>query len=560
MSATWDILQDMGVTATPDQLDVISNFISSLNGILSATSTLTTNPQSTFEFGSSDKFLRVRQVLTLIKYKALVRRGFLTHWESRLPESTTVVRHHLPVVKGKYDTFGLIMELLVRMAFFDLNKELVLDEDLAECVNLDSAGRVRLAIDLTNRDAGRRIFTYEQLEPYAERLCERARSPISKWPEKYGMCIQSGCVLQHGMIQGHPDVVTESGVYDVKTTSSFRTMAKDSILQVLFYFMLGRLQGYTWTRAGIILPMQRITVCFNLEKWNWRPLWDYTHRVVEHELTPRLSARMTVRNPHYHVGSHLGREDGQSMLDALRKTDLRSCQMFLYGNVAMEAKDATKATLRKDIPALCQVITERNIAYFTHAPYSLNPSRQDLYHIVKRSLRHELQVTAAIGGRGVVIHTGKAKQNTRAKKKIRLSEDEALDIMERVFRKALVEATSECPLLLETPCGGGSELCSTPEDMGAFFKRFTTSERAKLGLCLDTCHVFAAGYWPMEYIEMYTQQCDVPIRLIHFNDSETHIGSCRDLHHPVGYGKIGPQELGAVLDWAAARQVPLVRE
>lgn len=505
-------------------------------------------------------FLRVRQALKLFKYESLVRRKLIGDWESRLPRDVTAIRRHLPVVKNKYDTFGLIMELLVRMAFFDLNKDLVLDEQLVHTSGLSPRRRVRLAVDLTNQATGHQVFRHDDLEPHSDILYRQARSPISKWPPEFGLCVQSGCVLEHGLLQGHPDVVTEFGVYDVKTTSSFRTMARESILQVLFYYMLGKLEGRTWTLAGIILPMQGITVCFKLSKWNWRPLWDHIHRVIEHELTPRLTTSLTVRNPYYHVGSHVNHIDGQPMIKALKQTQYRSCQMFLYGNTAMEAKDGAKAKLQRDIPAIAQLLIDRNINYFTHAPYSLNPARKDLNDVVKRSLRHELQVTAAIGGRGVVIHTGKAKQNTRANKKITLSTSEALNIMEHTFRKCLTEATVESPLLLETPCGGGSELCSTPEDMAAFFSRFTASEKAKLGLCLDTCHVFVSGYWPMEYINMYTALCDIPIRLIHFNDSETHIGSCRDLHHPVGYGKIGPGELSQVLDWAAAHNVPLVRE
>ena len=85
-----------------------------------------------------------------------------------------------------------------------------------------------------------------------------------------------------------------------------------------------------------------------------------------------------------------------------------------------------------------------------------------------------------MGGRGVVVHTGTKGKN---------DEEWAIDMMEKNIRKVLPYVHTRCPLLLETPCGEGTEICWTLESLSQFFDRFTNEEVKKLGMCLDSAHV-----------------------------------------------------------------------
>src|SRR5690606_33185561 len=99
------------------------------------------------------------------------------------------------------------------------------------------------------------------------------------------------------------------------------------------------------------------------------------------------------------------------------------------------------------------------------------------------------------------------------------------------------------------------------QDLGAFFYRFTSTERKKLGLCVDTCHVFASGVDPLTYLKHWeTYVKDIPIRLIHFNDSATVQGSHKDRHATPGTGYIGMAKLDAIAKWCYDRNIPMVRE
>ena len=190
-----------------------------------------------------------------------------------------------------------------------------------------------------------------------------------------------------------------------------------------------------------------------------------------------------------------------------------------------------------------------------HAAYVINLSANvcdpvDGYW-QQRILNEDLAFTVAMGGKGVVVHTG-ARKN--------LSEEEALNIMEHMVRSALPYATESCPLLLETCCGEGSEIVTKIEELGSFFFRFSTEERKKLGLCMDTCHSHAAGYDPLTYLQHWEQYCHTPIRLIHFNDSATPQGSHVDRHAAPGAGYIGMEKMQAIAQWAYERNIPMVRE
>jgi deoxyribonuclease IV len=202
---------------------------------------------------------------------------------------------------------------------------------------------------------------------------------------------------------------------------------------------------------------------------------------------------------------------------------------------------------------------QHDLPVFIHAPYLVNlgsPNPATLRQSVA-AVRHVLRRGYEIGARGVVVHTGSAVTQPRA------------DAMRQV-REHLLPLLDAIPdtgpdLLLEPMAGQGTMLCATVDDLGPYFDALDRHPRA--GVCLDTCHAFAAGHdlaAPGGLDAMLGALAGAVgadrLKLVHANDSKDRCGSCRDRHENIGAGRIGTGPFAALLRHAAVRGVPLVVE
>ena len=185
---------------------------------------------------------------------------------------------------------------------------------------------------------------------------------------------------------------------------------------------------------------------------------------------------------------------------------------------------------------------------YVHSPYIINlctraTAENEAYHT--RLLIKNLQYGVAAGARGVVIHVGKSTTQTPA---------DALATMKANLLEALSYATPTCPILLETPAGQGSEVLLTPSEFIDFVTSFADP---RIGICVDTCHVFACGHDPLEYIKQVPTSC---LKLLHFNDSAAAAGSRLDRHAFVGEGNIGLTRMTEIAHYARTRSIPMLIE
>jgi deoxyribonuclease-4 len=202
---------------------------------------------------------------------------------------------------------------------------------------------------------------------------------------------------------------------------------------------------------------------------------------------------------------------------------------------------------------------ERDFPVFVHTPYLVNfgsPSADTLARSVA-SVRHALVRGAAIGARGVVVHTGSAVSQSRE------------DAMRQV-REGLLPLLDEIPddgpdILLEPMAGQGAMLCATVEQLGPYLAALDRHPCA--GVCLDTCHAFAAGHdlaAPGGVRKTVDALVDGVgpgrIKLIHANDSKDPCGSARDRHENIGAGHIGEKAFAALFHHPALAGVPFVIE
>ena len=118
-------------------------------------------------------------------------------------------------------------------------------------------------------------------------------------------------------------------------------------------------------------------------------------------------------------------------------------------------------------------------------------------------------------------------------------------------------------MLLETMAGKGSEVGATFEEIRSIMDK--VEKRDKLGVCLDTCHVWDGGYDIVNNLEGVLHEFDSVIGLtnlkaIHLNDSMNGLGSHKDRHAKIGEGQIGFEALSRVVCHPALEGIPFILE
>lgn len=203
---------------------------------------------------------------------------------------------------------------------------------------------------------------------------------------------------------------------------------------------------------------------------------------------------------------------------------------------------------------------EHGIPTFVHAPYLVNfgsPTPQTLTRSVE-STRHALRRGADIGAAGVVMHAGSAVGGTRY--------DEAMRQVREHLRPLLDEIADDGPaLLVEPTAGGGGALVARIEQLPAYLDALDNHPKA--GVCVDTCHLYAAGHDIGDAAGMRAVLDALlaavgagRLGLVHANDTGDPLGSTRDRHASIGTGRIGLDAFGELFTHRATRGVPVVVE
>ena len=188
---------------------------------------------------------------------------------------------------------------------------------------------------------------------------------------------------------------------------------------------------------------------------------------------------------------------------------------------------------------------------YIHASYQINmgadliPSQTDLYNTGLDIFINEIIYAQKIKASGIVIHLGK-----NVKK--RYDNDHIYNNMVKfiieLFNK-LKTKKIKIPILLETPAGQGGEMCFNLNDFVDFIVKFKSQYfYSQLGICLDTCHIFQAGYDlnsdnVINELHKLLNPLKDKIKLIHLNDSFYPVGQHIDRHQQIGKGNINVNKL-----------------
>ncbi len=199
------------------------------------------------------------------------------------------------------------------------------------------------------------------------------------------------------------------------------------------------------------------------------------------------------------------------------------------------------------------------VPVFVHAPYLVNfgsPTEATQRRSVE-AVRHALARGAALGARGVVVHAGSAVAGAHR--------DEAMQQLRALLLPVLDEVGDGPRLLVEPTAGGGQALAATVQDLGPWFAQL--DDHPGLGVCLDTCHAWAAGH-DLAAPGGMKKTLDALVKtvgrgrlaLVHANDSKDPLGSARDRHEAIGAGRIGQDPFAELFRHPATRGVPVVVE
>jgi deoxyribonuclease-4 len=201
-----------------------------------------------------------------------------------------------------------------------------------------------------------------------------------------------------------------------------------------------------------------------------------------------------------------------------------------------------------------------DILTYVHAPFLINLGSPTVgtYENSVASTAYSLKRGADIGALGVVIHTGSAVDVNNV--------DNAWKQIHEGMMPVLNALADDAPmLLLEPTAGQGQSLVKKLDDLTNYLKAL--EYHPKVGICLDTCHVFAAGHDIAKKGGM-TETIDLLIeiagaerfQLVHANDSMDVCGALKDRHQNIGEGHIGLAAFQEMLDHPVMKNVPMVLE
>jgi deoxyribonuclease-4 len=255
------------------------------------------------------------------------------------------------------------------------------------------------------------------------------------------------------------------------------------------------------------------------------------------------------------IGAHVS--TGGGLLRAIDRAEERLCDAIQIFNQSPRMWKPTRYS-EADFAAFREAREASRVkAVAIHMIYLINPAAKDreMQRKSLESLTHALRVGDAIGAIGVVVHPGALKDDTRANARKRAV---------KLIKEALARS-ERCPIFYENTAGS-PQLLGRDFDETAWLIEQTGGPK-RLGLCIDTCHLWASGYdvATPEGVADLVDEIDAKVglkqlKLMHVNDSRDPRGSNRDRHAPLGKGEIGRKGLKAFLGEPRLQGLPGVFE
>ena len=255
----------------------------------------------------------------------------------------------------------------------------------------------------------------------------------------------------------------------------------------------------------------------------------------------------------FKIGCHLSASKG---FLAMGKTAVsigaNTFQFFTRNPRGGTAKPLDKT----DIDSYLEFAKDNNIdIILAHAPYTLNLCSADegIRVFAKRTFADDIKRMEAIPGNLYNFHPGSH---------VGQGQDVGISMIADALNEILYPEMTTC-VLLETMAGKGSEVGRSFEEINAIIEKVELSD--KLGVCLDTCHVYDAGYDIVNDLDNVLESFDNVIgisrlKAIHINVSKNPFASHKDRHETIGNGAIGTDAFRNIINHPVLRDLPFYLE
>lgn len=249
------------------------------------------------------------------------------------------------------------------------------------------------------------------------------------------------------------------------------------------------------------------------------------------------------------IGCHLSSSKGY---EAMGKTalDMKANTFQFFTRNPRGAK--AKAIDKEDVKRFLKIQEEWDISpILAHAPYTLNACAADghLREFARETMEDDLRRMEYTPGNLYNFHPG-----SHVKQGVETGIQYIADML-----NSILKPEQHTTVLLETMSGKGSEVGRNFEELREILDRVELSD--KMGVCLDTCHVWDGGYDIVSHLDEVLTEFDRVIGLsrlkaIHLNDSQNPIGAHKDRHARIGEGCIGSEALIRVINHPALKKLP----
>ena len=253
------------------------------------------------------------------------------------------------------------------------------------------------------------------------------------------------------------------------------------------------------------------------------------------------------------IGCHLSTTKGfENMGKEILEAGGNTFQFFTRNPRGGKAKDIDE----KDIERLLEIAKKNNFAkLLAHAPYTLNPCSADekTRNFAKEMMEDDLRRMEYLPNNLYNFHPG-----SHVKQGVEVGINYIVELLNSVIKP---EQTTK--ILLETMAGKGTEIGRTFEEIAEIIDKVQLKDH--IGVCLDTCHVYDAGYDIVNDLDGVLEEFDKIIGLeklcaVHLNDSKNPFNSHKDRHETIGEGTIGLEAITRIINHPKLRHLPFYLE
>ena len=254
-----------------------------------------------------------------------------------------------------------------------------------------------------------------------------------------------------------------------------------------------------------------------------------------------------------YIGSHISAAKGyEAMGKQALKLGANTFAFFTRNPRGGKAKEIDPVDVEKFLALAKEHDFGKLVA---HAPYTMNAcaAKEDVRRFARETLEDDLKRMEFTPGNYYNFHPGSH---------VGQGADVGIDLIAELLNEVL-KPEQTTTVLLETMAGKGSEIGRNFQELQSILERVTLSE--KMGVCLDTCHIWDGGYDIVNDLEGVLAEFDQIIGLehlkaIHMNDSMNSLGSHKDRHEKIGQGQIGLEAMERIINHPKLQGRPVILE